>query len=366
MNDSETPAAIIVSDLHLGFDDECNKREFEQFINFLKEFEEVEYLILLGDMMDFWRADNQALVFNNADVLKMMIEQLPNFVKKYYIIGNHDYAVDALKRNDLDEIKNSGLSELEQMGSETNRFEFKHDLKLNIGGQHFIFIHGYQLEFKGPFWSWLYEKFCRWMCTSEESRGDFNTWFWESITEFTDLWKQPESKRPEKIRKESKGATWQLKTVQKLSEDEVSALGDYLQKSFTDRLEKREQPEYLIQQELIGQHVFQQVISDYALNELALMKKKEILRISPEVEKRIRIEAHLALKGKWTILGRIRRAIERLFRREKILEESLVYGHTHIPQIGDAVANVGCWYKRKNNYYLRIERGGEWSLNPWP
>jgi len=44
---------IVISDVHLG-DEKCNRESFQRFVSFLAK-QEIEHLVLLGDVLDFWR-----------------------------------------------------------------------------------------------------------------------------------------------------------------------------------------------------------------------------------------------------------------------------------------------------------------------
>lgn len=45
-----------VSDLHFGFD-KCNKDAFMRFVD-TYDFTGTDHLVLLGDILDFWRRNN--------------------------------------------------------------------------------------------------------------------------------------------------------------------------------------------------------------------------------------------------------------------------------------------------------------------
>ena len=72
--------AIAISDVHLGHDENCDR---EAFMSFLKELEEpnrnieglgssdsIKHLVLMGDIIDFWRGLNERILLDNIDVLQ--------------------------------------------------------------------------------------------------------------------------------------------------------------------------------------------------------------------------------------------------------------------------------------------------------
>ncbi|MGY5881570.1 MAG: hypothetical protein RTV31_15070, partial [Candidatus Thorarchaeota archaeon] len=62
--------AIVVSDVHLGYDTKCDVNAFNDFISelenptgrILQQNETLSNLILIGDIIDLWRRDNVDLL----------------------------------------------------------------------------------------------------------------------------------------------------------------------------------------------------------------------------------------------------------------------------------------------------------------
>ncbi len=148
---------VAVSDVHLGYE-KCNRESFEDFIdNFLAK-EDIEHLVLLGDILDFWRRFKEGVLFENLQILYKLSELNGSKTKKHYIIGNHDYCLFCLR------------------GYENLHFEFAKNLVLESGDRKFRFIHGYQIEFIDilP----IYERLCQVFCTSTDERGEKLSRIW--------------------------------------------------------------------------------------------------------------------------------------------------------------------------------------------
>jgi UDP-2,3-diacylglucosamine pyrophosphatase LpxH len=146
---------VAISDVHLGYE-KCNKKEFEDFIDRFLAKEDIEHLVLLGDILDFWRRLNEGVLFENMQIL-YRLSSLPAEV--HYVIGNHDYYLCCLKQY------------------KTPQFEFTDNLVLESGGKKFRFIHGHQIEFGDllPF----YEEVCQVLCTSGDKRGQILSDLWD-------------------------------------------------------------------------------------------------------------------------------------------------------------------------------------------
>ena len=145
---------VVVSDVHLGYE-KCNKEVFESFVEEFLKKEKIEHLILLGDILDFWRRFSEGVILENLEILN----KLNNLnTEKHYVIGNHDYSLYRL-------IKYTNL-----------QFEFSKNLLLESDDTKFRFVHGYQIEFEN-FLS-LYEKLCEYLCTSGDEKGKMLSDFW--------------------------------------------------------------------------------------------------------------------------------------------------------------------------------------------
>jgi UDP-2,3-diacylglucosamine pyrophosphatase LpxH len=146
---------VVVSDIHLGYE-RCNREDFEDFIDSFLVKEDIKHLVLLGDILDFWRRLNEGVLFENMQVL-YKLSSLPAEV--HYVIGNHDFSLCCLKQY------------------ETLQFDVTDNLALESGGKKFRFIHGHQIEFGDllPF----YEEICQMLCTSGDERGQILSDLWD-------------------------------------------------------------------------------------------------------------------------------------------------------------------------------------------
>ncbi|MFC1505729.1 metallophosphoesterase [Thermoproteota archaeon] len=78
---------IIVSDCHFGYED-FNTSEFDHFLKYLEDSKDIDRIVFLGDVFDFWRADPVDALFRVNPYLER-IRRLN--VRTDYIVGNHDY-----------------------------------------------------------------------------------------------------------------------------------------------------------------------------------------------------------------------------------------------------------------------------------
>ncbi len=126
---------LVVSDVHLGFDD-CNK---DAFSDFLDEFQdkEIEHLVLLGDILDFWRRNNAEIIHENNDILTKLNNLKANQI--HYIAGNHDYYI-------LDLTKRNYTLNSDKYYNIDNKVTISKSLRLKSGDESFFFTHGYELE----------------------------------------------------------------------------------------------------------------------------------------------------------------------------------------------------------------------------
>ncbi|MBI4743933.1 MAG: metallophosphoesterase [Actinobacteria bacterium] len=91
---SEKGKAIIVSDVHLGFDN-SNEDDFSQFLkSLLKTKSEDSHLIINGDFVDFWRAEPLEVYLRAIEFTTNNLKPLKeNGWNIYYVVGNHDYCL---------------------------------------------------------------------------------------------------------------------------------------------------------------------------------------------------------------------------------------------------------------------------------
>ena len=117
---------LVFSDVHLGYK-KCNKEDFSRFLDEIKT-KEIEHLVILGDLFDFWRRKNAEIILENDDILK----KLDNINAKniHYVIGNHDYY----------------MLKLDKRYENNYPFTVSKFLRLENGEKNFYFIHGYEFE----------------------------------------------------------------------------------------------------------------------------------------------------------------------------------------------------------------------------
>jgi len=142
---------VIISDIHLGYE-KCNRDSFESFVTTYLLQEDIDYLILLGDIIDFWRRSAENVLRENKEILTQLSDLN---AKKYYILGNHDYT----------------LPQLTQL-----QFTFRKNLLLQSGQKKFRFIHGYQIEYASSLQ--FYEGLCTVLCTSGDETGQILSDAW--------------------------------------------------------------------------------------------------------------------------------------------------------------------------------------------
>ena len=117
---------IVVSDVHLGYKN-CNKKDFNDFLEDLSKREDINHIVICGDFLDMWRRDLAGVVLENADIFgKLQNLQKPGMTVDY-VAGNHDYHV--LK------FKNFGY-----------QFTFYEELPLTIDDIKYKFLHGYEFD----------------------------------------------------------------------------------------------------------------------------------------------------------------------------------------------------------------------------
>lgn len=168
---------IAVSDVHLG----CKTSNRESFLRFLEKCDtpEIDHLVLLGDILDFWRRNNSCVTMEN----EVILEKLASLKAKnvHYVIGNHDYLIMRISKRYEDHYP----------------MHVSRSLRLEDGGVPFYFIHGYELDVLAnlePLSIESYEKFCERMCFSEDVLGTY----------VSNLWTLFENRH---------GSWWKLKTI---------------------------------------------------------------------------------------------------------------------------------------------------------
>jgi UDP-2,3-diacylglucosamine pyrophosphatase LpxH len=170
---------IVVSDVHLGYD-ACDKYSFNNFIDDkLLKLNENDTLVLLGDILDFWRESCVDLTIDynkKMDKLEegIILKNLYNLQKQtnvYYIIGNHDYSI--LYFNDK---------------VDSFPFSVYRNLHLNVKGnndKNFYLTHGYEFEVLANYAFMTiedYEKICQHLCDVRQTTIDrIESDFWSAL-----------------------------------------------------------------------------------------------------------------------------------------------------------------------------------------
>lgn len=162
---------IAVSDVHLG----CSNSNRESFLHFLEKCDspDIDHLVLLGDILDFWRRNNSCVIMENESILEKLTTLRAKNV--HYIVGNHDYL----------------LLRVSKRYEENYPMHVTKSLRLQDGGKKFYFIHGYELDVLAnlePLSIEGYEKFCERMCFSEDILGTYVSNMWNRIENRRGSW----------------------------------------------------------------------------------------------------------------------------------------------------------------------------------
>ncbi|MGB6526662.1 MAG: metallophosphoesterase [Candidatus Nitrosopolaris sp.] len=119
--------AIIVSDLHLGYE-KCNATAFTDFLeDCISSGISKEYsLFILGDLWDLWRK-HDIIYSRESDEVLSLINQ---FKDVYYLPGNHDHIT-------LDAIQDY---------PDFNCYNIGKYFRIKSGEKNFFLVHGHELE----------------------------------------------------------------------------------------------------------------------------------------------------------------------------------------------------------------------------
>ncbi len=158
---------IAVSDVHLGCK-ESKRDDFKEFIDERVNGTDIDYLVLLGDIMDFWRKTNVEIAYENQDILvklQNMKTLTGDQIKVYYLAGNHDYSILKLK----------------DRYPEYYPLDVRKFIRLKSGESNYYFIHGYELEVLAslePLTIEAYEALSERLCYMEDVFGGFISQLW--------------------------------------------------------------------------------------------------------------------------------------------------------------------------------------------
>jgi UDP-2,3-diacylglucosamine pyrophosphatase LpxH len=156
---------VAVSDVHLG-QPESNHDAFIRFLD-LVDTEQVDHLVLLGDIFDFWRRDLVEVVEENAAIVERLGELAVKHIQ--YVIGNHDYCIKSF----FDKFR------------EDYAFPVAKTLRLKDKERWFFFTHGYEFDVMvnmRPMKIELYEGFSSQMCYAGNVVGGIAGNLWEIAT----------------------------------------------------------------------------------------------------------------------------------------------------------------------------------------
>jgi len=161
---------IVVSDIHLGYA-KSNPESFRKFLEQCAEIE-IEHFIILGDLMDFWRANIAQVITDHHDIL----DQIGHLkaANIHYLPGNHDYYIHRLAERYPDHYP----------------FKVSNRLRLKDGGSSFNFVHGHELELYANFEPMsldLYERASERMCFTERITGGIATRIWDFLENRNDM-----------------------------------------------------------------------------------------------------------------------------------------------------------------------------------
>lgn len=155
---------IVVSDVHLGYG-HANGELFTRFLDDVgKSLGQQDDFVLLGDIFDFWRRNNVAVVLENEGTVNRLEDLAANV---HYVPGNHDFT----------------FAKLATSGA--GAFNVQKTLTLQDGGNRFSFMHGYQLEVLAnlePLTIEEYEQLCVSLCQrTGDFIGDLLSFLWDNI-----------------------------------------------------------------------------------------------------------------------------------------------------------------------------------------
>jgi UDP-2,3-diacylglucosamine pyrophosphatase LpxH len=118
---------VVSSDQHLGY---TNSRadDFRRFLDHVAKRNDIEALVVLGDLVYMWRRDVSGLFLEYKDVADRLSNLTNSGIKICVVAGNHDYH----------------LLRLQDPGY---KFQFHKELSLNSSkGLKYIFKHGWEFD----------------------------------------------------------------------------------------------------------------------------------------------------------------------------------------------------------------------------
>ncbi|HYZ95954.1 MAG TPA: metallophosphoesterase [Nitrososphaeraceae archaeon] len=129
---------IVVSDIHLGYD-KSNAADFSKFVDSdLTRLDKNDHLVLLGDILEFWRRQNVTATLENEVILNK-IYKLHKDTNVHYVIGNHDYSILKFYAKFGSSFPLNVTKALRLSDNDTTSNN-------NSNKKYYYFIHGYELE----------------------------------------------------------------------------------------------------------------------------------------------------------------------------------------------------------------------------
>lgn len=320
---------IVVADLHLG-SQMANKSGFYEFINaFLKPNQnDISRIVLLGDILDLWRNTNSKVLSQNLDVLADL-GRLD--VDKSYLVGNHDYAILGLVKQNSSSALPKSIGVLDQV-SET--------LEIVSDGLKLKFIHGHQIDY----WPALsfYEIFSQAMCFVDTDDQDLSD-VWNIVYRFAEA--LPENTK---------------NMVRNISHETQVALEEKLAGPLNGNVESEKRGLRYEWELLQNVSNFEDNANRYAtslgeINEFA----KEWERILDTLDNNPTLPQHLQNE-----VHHVRRQAAG-FTVGLQEDEFLIRGHGHTQYVNQEtkVADAGCWLGERGSYIKIIDN--QVSVHQW-
>ncbi len=155
---------VVLSDLHFGIGKKAsleNKTTSDKFTRELKNHnEDVEKIILLGDVFDFWQARPNKAIESSISFFKAISELNTDII---YVVGNHDHHLVMMDHEArfIENLRETGtIQEMEFSHNIVNLENFLNKIcptssisikypyhMENISGKGFVFWHGHHLDF---------------------------------------------------------------------------------------------------------------------------------------------------------------------------------------------------------------------------
>lgn len=138
---------VILSDIHLG----TKHCQGDKLLKFLKSLEskdghsyQIENLFLNGDIIDMTCMNHQIFWTEHRKILKKFLRMADKNVRIFYIIGNHDFHLNEMFKDDFD--------------FDFNGIQFKERyIYTALDGKKYLILHGHQFDGLVRINPWLYK-----------------------------------------------------------------------------------------------------------------------------------------------------------------------------------------------------------------